>query len=402
MTTSKKDQDSDEIPPTEETSADLPTTPPPFGGQGAAHAADPVAIAGETPDPAGTEAERWNASPAGALADIGSELASELVSPATKDSSKDAELEEDLEPLPPSRFKKTLHILGWIAAGLFFLLFFTWVKLPDDKIKNYIAGSINAQLASEGVSLSAAETDLSFLFGPSYSLKNVTVTLPPPASPIRLDKLEVSPSVLALLIGKVGGEVKIQNGEGRLRGAFSFRGSKGSVRLKVEKMEVDKLGILPYLAGIQAAGILDGEAAVEGDLNVPNTLEGSASFHVKKLLMEPQTIYGFALPKISVSEAEIESLIEKGKAPIKTLRLGKPGSADDLQATVTGDLTLGKSWQASNLNIKAKFSVSENITKSLILIDALLGPGKQADGSYHYALTGPLDGVIAAPVGTQN
>lgn len=315
---------------------------------------------------------------------------------------EDKEAFEELDTPPPTQFKKIMHILGWVGAALFFLLFFTWMKLPDDKIKNYISGRLNAELASEGISFTAAESELSFLLGTSYVLKNVTLNFAPPTPSVKLERLEFSPSILSFLIGKMGGEIKIQNGEGRLRGAFSFRGSKGSVRFKADKMEIEKLGVIPMLIGIQLAGLIDGEASLEGDMNIPNTVEGSIHIFLKKVDMPPQSIAGFSTPKVFISEGEFETQLEKGKALIKTLKLGKTGTADDLQATLTGDLTLSKTWQSCTLNTKAKFSVSENVTKSFVLLDAILGPGKQTDGSYNYALTGPFDGLVPTPLGTGN
>ena len=53
------------------------------------------------------------------------------------------------------------------------------------------------------ITLTAAKTDLSLIFGPSYTMEDITVTLPPPPSPtVHLDKLSVAPSFLPLLVRK--------------------------------------------------------------------------------------------------------------------------------------------------------------------------------------------------------
>jgi hypothetical protein len=92
--------------------------------------------------------------------------------------------------------------------------------------------------------------------------------------------------------------------------------------------------------------------------------------------------------------------IDKAKVTIKTFQLGKASNTtDDVHATVSGDLTLGKQWESSNLNAKATFSVSDNVKKAFVLLDALLGSAKQPDGSYAYSLTGPISAINPLPLG---
>jgi type II secretion system protein N len=119
---------------------------------------------------------------------------------------------------------------------------------------------------------------------------------------------------------------------------------------------------------------------------------------LSKLVIEQQSVVGFALPRMNISEGKIDIAIEKGKLALKNVKLGKSG--DDLRANVTGDLVLGKTWDSSLLNAKVNFALSEMVTKALVLVDALLTPGKQPDGSYTYSLNGALSGPpVATPGG---
>jgi hypothetical protein len=110
-------------------------------------------------------------------------------------------------------------------------------------------------------------------------------------------------------------------------------------------------------------------------------------------------LYGFNIPKIAVSESVADVTFGKGKATLKTVRIGKTGNtAEDLRGTVTGDLLLAKSWDSSTLNLKIRFSLAESILKSFMLLDAILGAGKQPDGSYAFNLTGPLSAPMPIPI----
>src|SRR5688500_12752488 len=79
---------------------------------------------------------------------------------------------------PLSRARRILRGLVWFAFALFCLIGFTLLKLPDDRIKAYALGTINAQLAPKGISMTAVQGYVSLGFGISYVMKEVTLNLP--------------------------------------------------------------------------------------------------------------------------------------------------------------------------------------------------------------------------------
>jgi len=304
-----------------------------------------------------------------------------------------------IEPEPSSRSKKILTRAAWVGFGIFSLLFFTMIKLPDDRLKGFIEGNIAMVLGQKGITFTSTESKLSYLFGVSYSMKNVTLNLPSTSVPIRIDKIEVSPSLLSSALGRYSGGFSVRNGEGSLSGSFSMRGQNFSFSFKSKKLDLGKLGLLPIAAGIQGGAVLDGNGSISGDPNSPATLDGSININLSKVVIEPQTIAGFSVPKLNISEGIAEVSIDKAKATLKTLRLGKTGNpSDDLQGTITGDFALGKTWESSTMNLKAHFSLSEGIMKAFILLDAILGGGKQPDGSYSFNLIGPIESPMPTPV----
>ena len=107
---------------------------------------------------------------------------------------------------------------------------------------------------------------------------------------------------------------------------------------------------------------------------------------------------GFNVPKLSISEGKVELFGRQGQGDDQDLPLGQAGSADDIQGSGSGDVILGRNWDASTLNAKINFKLSENILKAFVLIDALLGPGKQGDGS---SLLLPWQGLLPPPTPCQ-
>ena len=306
--------------------------------------------------------------------------------------------------MTPETRKKILTRAGWTALALFSLTLFTLFKLPDDRIKDLIESNLKPVLRQNGITYTAADSSLSYLFGPSYILKDVRLTFLPTrptdtTSTGHIDKLVVSPSLFSFLMGRTAGSFLIESEEGSLSGSFSSKPTKQSFSVRAKKFNLGKIGAIPPLLGIQGAAVLDGSASVAGDFAVPSSLEGDVDLQLSKAAISAQFISGFSIPPINLSEAVFRFSFASGKATVKTLSLGKPGNpAQDLQGIITGDAVLGKDWYAGNLNLKATFSISETLKKSFILIDAILGQGKQADGSYAYQLTGPIAAPVPNPI----
>jgi len=310
-----------------------------------------------------------------------------------------AELTQPLD-ISANRTLRVLRIVGWVLFGLFCLTVFTLIKLPEDRLKNYIQGQISNALSPRGISLSAAKSGLSVGFGISYTMKDVTINLPPPEPAAHVDEIVVTPSLLSFAFGKLAGKVGIQQGDGLLTASFSTNQVNTSVDFDIKNLDLGKIGLLPMLAGIKGSGLATGKGSIDGNFSVPSTLTGDIKINLSKIILEQQSISGFSIPKLNISEAVIELKAEKAKASVKTLRLGKSGNAaDDIQASVTGEMALGKQWESSTLNLKTKFSFSQNVMKSFALLDAILGAGKQADGGYAYTLTGPVMTPIPTPGG---
>ena len=120
---------------------------------------------------------------------------------------QDAEPTAAVIETPPSKFRKFLTISAWTTTGLVSLTLFTFLKLPEDRVKGLIQSNISAALASKGVTLTADQTSIGILMGLSYVMKDVTLSLPPPAAPAHIDQIEIAPSFAALLTGKLGARI---------------------------------------------------------------------------------------------------------------------------------------------------------------------------------------------------
>ena len=306
----------------------------------------------------------------------------------------------EIAPLPPpTRAQQTLRNAGWTALALSSLLLFTIVKLPEARIKAYVQGAIASQLASRGITFTAQKGHLSLGFGFSYVMEDITLGFPPPDAPVHIDEASFKPSLMGLLFRRVGGDAAIYNGDGKITLSFSNKDTWNSLSFKARDLDLGKLGILPTLAGVAGSGMINGSGWYEGDPTNFAASKGALDITLKKIVIEEQPLMGFSLPRLSVSEGKIELGIDSGKLKIQTFTLGKPGKSDDIVATLSGDVTLGKFMEQSPLNLKAKFSLSQSILKSFSILDAFLGAAKQADGSFAYNLSGTMGSPLPQPSG---
>lgn len=301
---------------------------------------------------------------------------------------------------PPSRGRKLFANIAWTFLGLFALTFFTLAKLPDAKIKSWVESGISNVLSPRGITLTAEQSELSFLFGIQYVMKNVTLDFPPPQPPARIDEIRVSPAFLPMLAGKLGASIEIKSGKGSAVFTGAFRGGTVSGTLRADQFDVGSIALLKLITDVNGSAVVTGKADFSGSTEDWTTLDASVQLDLSKISIPSQSIQGFSIPALNMSQGQVDVVIDHGKGQIRSLKIGKHDSTtDDIKATITGDLVFGKSLQNSTCNLKANFSLSESLLKSFVLLDAILAQGKQPDGSYAYRLEGPLLSPNPIPAG---
>jgi type II secretion system protein N len=292
-------------------------------------------------------------------------------------------------PSTGSRAKKTAKTLLWITWGIFWLLVFTVLKLPEDRLQNYIQGSLSALLAPKGITFTSKKAHLSILSGVSYSLEDIELNLPAPSLPVHLEKIVVYPSIFSSILGSPGGSIEVTEGGGKLAASVTMQKNAFNLSYQLTKFDIGKIGLLPVLANFQGSAVIDGAGSLSGELDKPATLSGNIQLNFKNVLIDQQSIAGFSIPRLTISEGKTNFFIEKGKVDVRSFSLGKPGNANDaITGTITGDGNLANPLMLSTMNIRANFSLSDSVHQAFSLIDALLGNMKMPDGSYAMAITG--------------
>ena len=157
------------------------------------------------------------------------------------------------------RFLKLWKYWPWILLGSAALVFFTILKVPDAKLKGLIQGHLNQALYQSGISMTAAESNLSFIFGPRYTMKQVQVRWTPDSPPVVFDEIRVAPSVWSLMLGRLSGKATITAQKGTLTVSGHLTGNRFGADLAFHSMDIGKAGLLKALAKIEATALVDGD-----------------------------------------------------------------------------------------------------------------------------------------------
>lgn len=298
--------------------------------------------------------------------------------------------------------QRTMRTIFWVALFFFSLLFFTIFKLPDTRIKGHLNAFISKTLMQAGYTFTANESSLSVGLGIHYTLKGVTISPRFQAqSIVKIDTIELSPSLLSLLTGKISASIIAETGKGVLTGNFGVRGSQGSLSAELKQVNLAQSPLALLLQGLQVSSHINGTINVEGNLQDPRSLQGAVDLSLSKIDLDKQTVSGFPVPRTQISGAKINLVFNQGKVQIKNLTLGSmqnPG--DDIAGKVEGDILIQQRLEASGLNLMSHFNVAPNYLQNseIFLVQSFIAPGKGSDGSYRFKIYGPLSAPSADPV----
>jgi type II secretion system protein N len=171
---------------------------------------------------------------------------------------------------------------------------------------------------------------------------------------------------------------------------------EGKVELEATDLNLGKMGLLSFLAGIEGGATLsEAKATLNGDLSQLSSLSGDVRITLSKLVLDAQNFMGFNLPQTSAKDGLIDVNLSSGKVKITTARIGKAG--DDLSLQLSGDLKLSKYLPSSEMNLKSKISFSEGFHKAIPLLDTILAAGKIPEGGYAFKLSGTLGAPFPSP-----
>jgi len=305
-----------------------------------------------------------------------------------------------VEATEESRGGNILRFLGFGVLFLVCLTVFTLVKIPQPKIHAWILGTLNQQMNPMGIQATAEEGHIEIGFGLRYEMTGIRLTMVDTQKVLKFARLEVAPNIIGpLLQGKLGANFRLEEGSGSITGEIKARGDEFDADIQIESLNLGRMGILPFAAGLDGTADLKGSISLSGSPSAVTGMTGKVNLTLAKIVIDAQKFKGFDIPRTSMADGVFDIDIGGGKATLSSARLGKAGATDDFQGSAIGEIKLNKAVDASEANLKLKFGFSEHYRqeKTISLLDSLLGMFKKPDGSFGLRLTGPLYAMQPSP-----
>lgn len=160
-----------------------------------------------------------------------------------------------------------------------------------------------------------------------------------------------------------------------------------SIRLKDQKLDLAKLS--PLLPQVKLKGLItvDMKSLIDNNLLKDLTIKASSS----NFEIPGQNIQGFALPNLAIKDLFFDAVTSDNKLIINKLIIGGANQNSPIRATVTGNINLSQSnTMLSSLQLNSELSISEDLKKSIPLLEMMLENYEIKDGFYQIKIGGTL------------
>ncbi len=265
--------------------------------------------------------------------------------------------------------RKLQRIVGYIALFVFVFLFAAWVSLPTDAI----AWRIGHEARKAGYAIDVGDVSISPFGG--ATLREVT-WIYEPSRPgqipenFYLEEVDVDVSILSLLIGTVSIEIDTSIDDATIHAFYSSSSSESSIQLEVSDLplyEVPKLrqavnAPMRGLFGLKVDLVMKENKWVNAEGTIELACNECAVGDGETLMYLPGVNRGMMAEGITLPEIEFGSLagtlrVAKGVAFTE----GIETSSKDLEAKLSGGMTLGDPFSKSRVDLQFKFFLTETL-----------------------------------------
>jgi type II secretion system protein N len=154
-------------------------------------------------------------------------------------------------------------------------------------------------------------------------------------------------------------------------------------------MEIAKVPVLASF-GVNASGQIGGSVKLDLDHEDGTKATGRIDLAVKTPRIEESNLILVKIPT-TVFDRGGAAVIDIKDGKVDLVDVGLHG--DDLDLSVEGEILLKKRLSSSQWSAKSVIRASDAWRSSVPGFDAIVGAGKQKDGSYRYRIAGVLGGL---------
>jgi type II secretion system protein N len=290
--------------------------------------------------------------------------------------------------------KRIATIAAYTGAGALATLFFVYTTFPLEAVQGRVARGLEQAVPGLHVSFGAASPyRLSGLDVEDLKLSYERVPGQPPVT-ATIDRVRARVQLLPLLTKNYAVSYNVSLGDGSVSGEVRVGPSAVGLELQMKDVDLAHPPVLAKLLGMELAGAIDADVDVNID-NDPKKTSGHVQFDMKKARLGEASVMGFTVPPIDLGTTSATLEIKDGVMTFKKFEQ----HSSDLDAKLTGDMTLRKQVPASNLNLAVQFKLSEAFLqnnpkfKTIVQISGVERT-KNPDGFYNARITGALSNPI--------
>jgi type II secretion system protein N len=237
--------------------------------------------------------------------------------------------------------------IGYVAFAVASLLVGLYFTFPAEAVGQRLAHEVRT---SSGGQYTITFKELAPYRLSGFAAESVRLrTAKPGEAPveIELDALKVRLRLLPLLLARLSAAASIELGKGSLDAVVTKRATDAyDADLSIDELNLASPPLLPRLAGITFAGIINGSAtaALRPD---PKASTGKASFKLANVSIGPGTVQGLTLPLIELGTLTPELVIDGGRARVASFKQ----EGGQVQLKVSGQATLREKLEQSVLDL---------------------------------------------------
>jgi len=292
--------------------------------------------------------------------------------------------------------KKSVKILGYFGAGLFFFVFFLLWTFPYDVLKTRVLNQIEDSLGGQ-YRLKVQSMSAGLIFG--FTFKNVEVVKRDGGKDVVLlksPKLRVNPSFLALLRKVTRLSFSVELGKGEISGSYLDSPSTNEIDLDFDDLSLTDLKFLSALYHVNLKGLVKGSYSLDVNKKDPSKNSGKIDLTLSnfsldpiKFRMDPNTPESeMQIPQIKLSAAKGSKFVaEFHKMDIAVKELTLNGA--DVDLNMKGTVSLMPRIEDYRIDLSGSFKIKPDLAQAIPIL-ALFEQQKQPDGSYPLTLNGKL------------
>jgi type II secretion system protein N len=292
--------------------------------------------------------------------------------------------------------RRTLGVLLFLAA----FGFFTYWTFPYEAL----ARRIESEAAKSGSQISLRELGPAGLLG--VRAQGLTVRLAPDpqgnSTELKLDRLDLKPALLGLLVRRVAVDFVADAFAGRARGVARVSSDPKAPGLQALQLELEGLDLKALPPSLTQELELLGRLGAKGDLTSLNKLE-EASGNLALTLSGGALVKGkldipgmgpLTLPKVAIGDLSGSVSIDKGNAKVEKLSV----RGGDFDADVDGTIRLKPLLMLSQAELHVRFKPQDKWLEQNPLIKGSLGfLGPKGPDGYSFTLSGTLNRLATKP-----